>query len=324
MDSAPVKAAHLIGHRDEERQQEHVAVPGELLLDVLLGQRQEVPDHAGQERNGHHEVVAVGLDEVVPGYGRRIDVVFPERTQEIFAQDRELHRAPSVRRPVHQPGAEVGGDDAAERRHHQRAQVVQPDVEHDEEEVDHHQSDADAHADALLRPFTGAVQVGQLLGALVLGAPPRPRLLLLGDGAVGVRVVLQHRVLVDLLLGLDGRQDLVGHDVQVLVGEDLLDALRAGQREGHRGTSLGLHQTTVRYVTTRSDRGQVDFHVGVARQRRQCTLHALTRRSSATGCRRGPRTSTRCRASPGTWWRSLEGGALRRPPLNALNVLRES
>jgi hypothetical protein len=55
---------------------------------------------------------------------------------------------------VHQSGAEVGGDDAAERRHHQRAQVVQPDVEHDEEEVDHHQSDADAHADALLRPFT--------------------------------------------------------------------------------------------------------------------------------------------------------------------------
>lgn len=84
MGSAPVKVAHLIGHRDEERQQEHVAVPGELLLDVLLGQRQEVPDHAGQERNGHHEVVAVGLDEVVPGYGRRIDVVFPERTQEIL------------------------------------------------------------------------------------------------------------------------------------------------------------------------------------------------------------------------------------------------
>lgn len=78
------RPAYLIGHRDKERQKEHVAVPSELLLDVVFGQSQEVPDHARQKGNGYHEIITVGFDEVVTGNGRRVYVVFAERTKEIL------------------------------------------------------------------------------------------------------------------------------------------------------------------------------------------------------------------------------------------------
>lgn len=71
---------YLVSHGDEYGQQEHVTVPRELLLDVLLRQGDEVPHHAGQERDRDHEVVAVGFDEVVAGDRRGVDVMFAEWT----------------------------------------------------------------------------------------------------------------------------------------------------------------------------------------------------------------------------------------------------
>lgn len=129
---------------------------------------------------------------------------------------------------------------------------------------------------------TGAVEVGQLLGALMLGSPPRPGLLLLGDGAVGVGVVLQHRVLQDLLLSLDGGQDLVGHEVQVLVGEDLLDALRTGQREGHL-----WRRHAHACVTTQNDHRQTGRLScrGSPRKRRDVTAHCTHTTMPQRDCR---------------------------------------
>lgn len=75
---------YLVGHSDENRQQKHVAIPDEFSLDVFVGQHQEIPDHAAQERNGDHEVIAVGFDEVVASNRRGVDVVFAEWTEEIL------------------------------------------------------------------------------------------------------------------------------------------------------------------------------------------------------------------------------------------------
>lgn len=76
--------SNLISHGDEDREQEHVAVPSELLLQVVLGHGEEVPGHAAQERDGHHEVITVRLDEVVPRYGRRVYVMLSKWTNEIL------------------------------------------------------------------------------------------------------------------------------------------------------------------------------------------------------------------------------------------------
>lgn len=51
---------------------------------------------------------------------------------------------------------------------------------------------------------TSAVEVGQLLGSPVVGAPSRSERLLLGDGAVGVGIVFRHRVEKHLFLALPG------------------------------------------------------------------------------------------------------------------------
>lgn len=75
---------NLVGHGDEEGQQEHVAVPGEPPLDVLFGEGEKVPKHSGEERYRYHEVVAVRLDEVVTSDRRRIYVVFSERPQKVL------------------------------------------------------------------------------------------------------------------------------------------------------------------------------------------------------------------------------------------------
>lgn len=76
----------MVGHGHENSQEEHVAVPSELVLDVVLGEHDEVVGHLAQEGHGHGEVVAVGLDEVVPRYRGGVDVMLAERPQKILQE----------------------------------------------------------------------------------------------------------------------------------------------------------------------------------------------------------------------------------------------
>lgn len=47
-----------------------------------------MPDHVGEERDGEHEIVAVGFNEVVSRYRRWIYVMLPKRPDEIL----QLHK----------------------------------------------------------------------------------------------------------------------------------------------------------------------------------------------------------------------------------------
>lgn len=72
----------LVGQRDKDGQQEEEAVPGVVLLDGLRGAAEEDEGLRDEADQGHHAVVAVGLDHVVPGDGSRVNVVLPEWSDE--------------------------------------------------------------------------------------------------------------------------------------------------------------------------------------------------------------------------------------------------
>ena len=70
----------LVGERDKEGQEEEVAVVGVRVAD-LVRRAGEDDVRLGQEGDqGHHAVVAVGLDDIVPCDRRGVNVVFPERS----------------------------------------------------------------------------------------------------------------------------------------------------------------------------------------------------------------------------------------------------
>lgn len=78
------QSVYLICHSDEDRQQENVTIPREFTLHFLLGERQKVPNHAGQEGYRHHEIITVRFNEIMTSDRRWIDMVFTEWTQEIL------------------------------------------------------------------------------------------------------------------------------------------------------------------------------------------------------------------------------------------------
>lgn len=69
---------HLIRHRHKDRAQEQVRTEGIRLLAVGGAPRHQIVGHLAQDRQGHHEIVPICLDKVVPRYRRRVDVVLSE------------------------------------------------------------------------------------------------------------------------------------------------------------------------------------------------------------------------------------------------------
>jgi hypothetical protein len=78
---------HLIGHGDEQGEEEDVAVPGVVASDVLGRSRGHAPGQVGQRHGRGHEIVAVGLDEIVTRDGCRIDVVFSKRADKVLSEE---------------------------------------------------------------------------------------------------------------------------------------------------------------------------------------------------------------------------------------------
>src|SRR5205807_7076182 len=61
-------------------------------------------------------VVSVRLDEVMARDLFLVDVMLAEGPDQGLADDRPFRRAPGIRHPVHESGAEIGGDRSEERR----------------------------------------------------------------------------------------------------------------------------------------------------------------------------------------------------------------
>jgi hypothetical protein len=55
--------------------------------DVVGRSEGHAPGQVGQRHGRGHEIVAVGLDEIVTRDGCRIDVVFPKRTDKVLSQE---------------------------------------------------------------------------------------------------------------------------------------------------------------------------------------------------------------------------------------------
>lgn len=91
---------NLIGECYEKGQKEEEAVPVVRGQDGLWRLGGKAPGHAGQHWNGHHEVVPIGLNEVMPRDWCWIDVMLSERTYKCLPNDRQLHTSPSVCSPV--------------------------------------------------------------------------------------------------------------------------------------------------------------------------------------------------------------------------------
>lgn len=78
---------HLIGHRHEYRAQKQVRTDRKLLVDLFGAVHEKIVRQQCQNGHGHHEVVAIGFDEIVSRNGCGIDVVLAKRSQKILVLD---------------------------------------------------------------------------------------------------------------------------------------------------------------------------------------------------------------------------------------------
>jgi hypothetical protein len=73
--------------------------------------------HCREHRRGGDAVVAIRLNEVVPGDLTRVRVMLAEWANEVLAEQRRVDRSPRVEHPVDDTGHEIGGDVASKRRY---------------------------------------------------------------------------------------------------------------------------------------------------------------------------------------------------------------
>ena len=76
--------AHLVGHGDENGEQEEVGVEVVVPLYLVLRVGAEAVAHVEHEGDGQHEIVPIGLDEIVAGDGGGVNVMLPEWTDIIL------------------------------------------------------------------------------------------------------------------------------------------------------------------------------------------------------------------------------------------------
>lgn len=106
----------LVGQADEDGQQKEESEQEVMTSNLFARRRHETPQHPEHHRKAHSKVIAVGLHEIVPRDGCRVDVVLAERSDEGFAEDGDGHRAPRVAAPMHKAAEEVRHEDACQGR----------------------------------------------------------------------------------------------------------------------------------------------------------------------------------------------------------------
>lgn len=78
----------LVGQSHKDGQEQEEAVPGIVPLHVRIRAGQQDVGLRHQADQGHHAVVAIRLDQVVPCDGCRVYVVLPKRSDESLAKNR--------------------------------------------------------------------------------------------------------------------------------------------------------------------------------------------------------------------------------------------
>lgn len=91
----------LIGQGHENRQQEQIHVPIVVKHYLLHWTGQKLVGYVAKSWDDHGKVIAIGLHKIVPGYGSRVNVVFTEVSEQIFAYQEHVHWAVGIGRPVH-------------------------------------------------------------------------------------------------------------------------------------------------------------------------------------------------------------------------------
>ncbi|RNA29672.1 hypothetical protein BpHYR1_007544 [Brachionus plicatilis] len=89
------------GQSHENRQQEQIHVPIKLV------------GYVAKSWDNHGKVIAIGLHKIVPGYSSRVNVVFTEVSEQIFAYQEHVHRAVGIGGPVHYAAKKIGCQNTA-------------------------------------------------------------------------------------------------------------------------------------------------------------------------------------------------------------------
>lgn len=74
----------LICHRHKYGAKEQVCAERIRLIDIRAALGHQIPSDFDEQRQRDHKIVAICLDEVMPGYGGWVDVMFPEWSQKVL------------------------------------------------------------------------------------------------------------------------------------------------------------------------------------------------------------------------------------------------
>lgn len=146
-----IEKCYLVCDSNEDGAEKKVSAERIFNLNLWSRAAEEYPGQLSENRQGDHEVVSISFDPVVSRDRSGVDVVFPERSQEILADDWQFNWTPGVSGPVHKTGSEICRQDAADGREDHGAEPFHPEMPDNQIRIDDHQRETRVHANDFLR-----------------------------------------------------------------------------------------------------------------------------------------------------------------------------